>query len=86
MYSQVFGVSDQDKDPSTGDVNSLIYSTTAKWSNVSGSSFAYPEEDVEEVRRNAPEWFKTGNRLVTASDFEYYVRNRFKDNIIDVKC
>ena len=65
---------------------SILYSTIARWSNPSSSSTAVDEETVDEIRRNAPEWFKTGNRLVTASDYEYYVKNRFRDNIVDVKC
>jgi len=56
------------------------------WTNTTASSVFRPEETVDEIRRNAPEWFKTGNRLVTASDFEYFVRNRFRDNVVDVKC
>jgi acyl-CoA synthetase (AMP-forming)/AMP-acid ligase II len=56
------------------------------WYNKKSSSEAKSEESVEEIRKNAPEWFKTGNRLVTTADYEYYIRNRFRDNIVDVKC
>lgn len=86
IYEQIFKISDRDYDSSSGNMTSLMYSTTAKWTNTGRSSTATEEETVEEIRRNAPQWFKTGNRLVTASDFEYYVKNRFKDNIVDVKC
>ena len=27
------------------------------------------EEDVREIRENAPDWFKTGNRLITRKDY-----------------
>ena len=54
--------------------------------NSSESTAAYAEEDVEDIRSLAPNYYKLGNRLVSKSDFEYYVKNRFKDNIIDVKC
>lgn len=47
---------------------------------------AQAEEDVEDIRRNAPEWFKTGNRLITVADYEYYVKNSYPDDIVDVKC
>lgn len=54
--------------------------------NTSPSTTAYAEEDVEDIRALAPDYYKLGNRLVSKSDYEYYVKNRFKDNIIDVKC
>jgi hypothetical protein len=57
-----------------------------KWQNTSSSTVGTIEESVDDIRRNAPEWFKSGNRLITANDWEYYVKNRFKDNILDVVC
>jgi hypothetical protein len=33
-----------------------------------------PEETVSDIRNNAPGWFKTGNRLITASDIEFYIK------------
>ena len=53
-----------------------------------------PEESVEEIRQNAPNWFKTGNRLITKADYEYFVKtnidvmnNVFSTTpIADVKC
>ena len=57
-----------------------------KWQNTSSSTFGKIEESVEDIRKNAPEQFKLGNRLVTTSDWEYYIRNRFQDNIIAVTC
>lgn len=63
-----------------------IIKNEAKWENTSSSTVGKVEESVDEIRRNAPEQFKIGNRLVTTSDWEYYVKNRFKDNILDVIC
>ena len=54
--------------------------------NTSASTRAIAEESVEEIRDTAPNYYKIGNRLVTKDDYEYYVKNRFKGNIIDVKC
>ena len=54
--------------------------------NSSASTTAQAEEDVEDIRSTAPDYYKLGNRLVSKSDFEYYVKNRFKDNIVDVVC
>ena len=47
------------------------------------------EDGVEDIREKAPTWFKTGNRLITKADYEYYMKNspRMENfGIIDVKC
>lgn len=44
------------------------------------------EEDVNDIRQAAPEQFKMGRRLVTKDDYEYYVKNAFLGQVIDVKC
>ena len=47
------------------------------------------EENVESIRENAPQWFKTGNRLITKKDYEYFVtsnRNSMFTGVIDAKC
>ena len=44
-----------------------------------------PEEGVEDIRRNAPDWFKTGNRLITRGDYEYWVKAN-QNGVVDVKC
>lgn len=42
------------------------------------------------MRTVTPSWFKTGNRLITAADYEYYVKNNADflttDKVVDVKC
>lgn len=48
------------------------------------------EESVSDIRNNAPGWFKTGNRLITAKDIEFYIKT-YGDSlglagIVDVKC
>lgn len=49
-----------------------------------------PEESVGDIRRNAPGWFKTGNRLITARDTEYFVKAYGQElglgDVVDVKC
>lgn len=57
-----------------------------KWSNAANSTEAYPEETVDEIRRNAPEERKLGGRLVTSSDWRYFVVNRFRESIVDCVC
>ena len=44
------------------------------------------EEDVDSIRQSAPQEFKLGRRLVTAYDYEYFVKNKWKGQVIDVKC
>ena len=51
------------------------------------------EESVQQIREQAPNWFKLGNRLITAKDYEYFVMNNqmvaecFSGyQIVDVKC
>lgn len=48
------------------------------------------EESVDDIRENAPGWFKTGNRLITAKDTEYYIKTNSAQlglgRVIDVKC
>lgn len=44
-----------------------------------------PEEGVEDIRNMAPNWFKTGNRLITRSDYEYWVKAN-QNGVVDVKC
>jgi hypothetical protein len=44
-----------------------------------------PEETVDNIRENAPQNFKSQNRLVTISDYEVFVKTNFKNIISDVK-
>lgn len=89
LYNGIFGFStnnEDDADTAEADKDNEKNIYQAKWSNIDKSSIGKVEETVEEIRRFAPQWFKTGNRLVTASDYEYYIKNRYKSDILDVKC
>ena len=68
------------------DESSDINIKITKLINTTQSTVAQAEEDVDDIRETAPDYYKLGNRLVSKSDYEYYVKNRFKDNIIDAKC
>ena len=59
---------------------------TPIWKNISNSSSFIEEESVNDIRIHAPNWFKTGNRLVTHSDYEYYFKNKNRNLVIDVVC
>ena len=43
-------------------------------------------ENVEDIKETAPNYYKLGNRLITKDDYEYYIKNVFKETIIDVLC
>jgi len=49
------------------------------------SSSAINEEGVEDIRNNAPQWFKSFGRIISAKDFDYYIRSHFYNDIIDIK-
>jgi hypothetical protein len=85
--SSTFGISDTLYKKITGiDNSNTCIDNTSKWSNIANSTLYVEEESVDEIRRNAPEWFKVGNRLVTTYDFEYYFKNNNNDLLLDVKC
>lgn len=54
--------------------------------NTTSSTNALAEENVEDIRNLAPQYYMLGNRLVSKYDYEYYIKNRYPENIIDVKC
>lgn len=56
--------------------------------NIDQSTTFIPEESVDDIRENAPKWFRMGNRLVTKGDYEYYVKVHpvLGSEIADVVC
>ena len=50
------------------------------------SSNPIPIETVDEIRENAPYYFKYGNRLITQQDYEYFIRTNYINEVVDVKC
>lgn len=53
--------------------------------NNSSSTYYSEEEDVESIRQNAPNLFRSQYRLVTESDFENYVKTNYANLIHDIK-
>jgi hypothetical protein len=53
--------------------------------NVSGSTLPTDVEGAESIRKNAPAAFKSQYRLVTAKDFETFIRINFANIVSDVK-
>lgn len=54
-------------------------------SNIAISSMPTSEESVDEIRNNAPQWFKSVGRLVTQKDFDFFIRSKFYNDIVDIK-
>lgn len=52
---------------------------------LSGSSADEKEEDVESMRRSAPDYFKSIGGVITAENFETAVKNRYWSQVVDVK-
>ena len=53
--------------------------------NSPSTPFGYPE-DVDSIRANAPNTFKSQYRIVTTSDAETYIKKNFSNFIIDSAC
>jgi len=88
MYKEFFGL-DQ------GDVKNIVDGWDDVGAAVSfragSSSTPALEESVEDIRENAPMNFMAGNRLVTRTDYEYYLKsahmvNVVGEDVVDVKC
>jgi hypothetical protein len=54
------------------------------FANNTGSSSYNMPENTEQIRQNAPNIFKAQSRLVTAKDFESYIKANFSNIIADV--
>lgn len=56
--------------------------------NITASTVPILEESVDEIRSNAPNWFKIGNRLVTKSDYEYFLKTHpgLASSFSDILC
>ncbi len=52
-------------------------------SNINASTTFSELEGVDEIRANAPTWFRMGDRLITAQDYEQYVETTFRADVID---
>ena len=85
LYERMFGAP-ADKPSIAGRDYSLKFEATA------ATKFRV-EESVEDIRSNAPSWFKTGNRLITKQDYEYFIKNNASvpaasggDTVAEVKC
>ena len=87
MYRKIINCEEQyNVDDASIDEVKFIMSNINDVTNITASTVAQAEESIEDIKNLAPDYYKLGNRLITKDDFEYYVKNRYKNNIIDVKC
>ena len=102
LYANIFGIGTydlgNDQITITGvNTTSILTPNTRKGSDsekdvmvvrcASASSPCYSEEGVDDIRELAPQWFKLNNRLVTKSDYEFYLKTapEFRSTLADVK-
>ena len=87
LYRKIINCEEQyNVDDTSIDEVKFIMSNINDVTNITASTVAQAEESIEDIKNLAPDYYKLGNRLITKDDFEYYVKNRYKNNIIDVKC
>ena len=68
------------------DVDAIIGSSGSYYyyNELAASSSVEPE-DVADIKTNAPDWFRTGGRLVTKEDFISFITSTFKNTVQSVK-
>lgn len=54
-------------------------------SNTSESTQFNEVENVNEIRTNAPDWFRMGQRLITKQDFNQFVLKQFQEDLFDAR-
>lgn len=72
------------RDPNTR-IITFAESSNISFSNETGSSISSNPETTVEIRENAPNFFKSQNRLITSQDFESYIKANFRNFVQDVK-
>jgi hypothetical protein len=60
-------------------------SSQIKFTNTLGSTDYNPPETVQQIRENAPVTYRSQYRLVTAKDYETFLRSNFANFVSDVK-
>lgn len=94
VYNNIFKISDETNNYDFAknlalESNKDLYELTF---NMPTSTTPLVEESVDDIKKNAPLWATTGNRLVTAFDYEYYIKNARNSssmlncNVVDAKC
>lgn len=66
--------------------NSLFCQTCTKlnFKNITGSSIPRDMQSVASIKKNAPVAYRRGQRLITQSDFQSYIKQRYSSLVSDV--
>jgi hypothetical protein len=78
-YLQIVGVN-QDDIPTQDQLEEIYVSNVTESTQFDGI------EDVNDIRRNAPDWFRMGQRLITQTDFEQFILKEYKEDLFDVNA
>lgn len=62
------------------------YTKSIVFNNTANSTPAKDIETIEEIRKTAPKKYRSQYRLVTANDYEVFVKTNFANLLLDVKC
>ena len=85
LFSSVtFAAAQKDVKPANIEYISFENSKFLQITNTVNSTTIVEPEDVQSIRKNAPEFFRIQNRLVTASDYTSFITRRYGNIINDV--
>jgi hypothetical protein len=83
LFAEILGMTITDLNSLKSSINPTNGDASIFINNTSQSTIAVGTETVDEMRETAPNWFRMGDRLITAQDFEQYVETIFKGDVID---
>jgi hypothetical protein len=85
LFADILDISVQDLVDLRNNINPQAPATGASVyvSNINASTTYSGLETVDEIRGTAPTWFRMGDRLITAQDYEQYVETVFKSDVVD---
>lgn len=85
LFADILGISVQDLIDLRNNINpqAPITGANVHVTNTTASTTFSELEGVDEMRTNAPVWFRMGDRLITAQDYEQYVETVFRADVID---
>lgn len=82
LYKLMFGINDPSSNVAQSSVNVEF--------SLESLSRAFPEQNPSQIREMAPNWFKTGNRLITKEDYEFFLKSnnapQVFPGVIDAVC
>lgn len=86
LYTSVtFADVQKDVKPANIEYISFVNAKYLQFSNIVNSTSIVEPEGVDQIRKNAPEFFRIQNRLVTSDDYSSFINRRYGNIINDVK-